>query len=89
VKYLPLVWSGLWRRPLEGVLIWLAVTPSFALFGAMVGLHVTYDHLIQSSRMDRLDINERCPSASPTGIVLPIALRDQIARVDGVSAVGT
>jgi hypothetical protein len=70
-------------------LIRLAVTPSFALFGAMVGLHVTYDHLIQSSRMDRLDINERFPSASPTGILLPIALRDQIARVDGVSAVGT
>jgi putative ABC transport system permease protein len=89
VKYLPLVWSALWRKPVEAVLIWLAVTASFALFGAMVGLHVTYDHLIASSRMDRLDINERFPSASPTGILLPSALRDQIARVDGVSAVGT
>src|SRR3984885_3133037 len=55
----------------------------------MVGLHATYDHLIESSRMDRLDINARFPSASPTVILLPIALRDQIARVDGVSAVGT
>ena len=88
MKYLPLVWSALWRKPAEAVLIWLAVTASFALFGLMVGLHATYDRLIESSRMDRLDINARFPAASPTGILLPIALRERISRVNGVSAVG-
>jgi len=88
VKYFPLVWAALWRKPAESVLIWLAVTVSFALFGLMVGLHATYDRLIDNARMDRLYVNARFPNASTTGILLPLALRDQIARVAGVSAVG-
>jgi putative ABC transport system permease protein len=89
VKYFPLVWAALWRKPAEAVLIWLAVTVSFTLFGLMIGLHGTYDRLIENSRMDRLYVNARFPNASPVGILLPFALRDQIARVDGVSAVSS
>jgi putative ABC transport system permease protein len=89
VKYWPLIGSALWRKPVEAVLIWLAVTAAFTLFGLMVGLHATYDRLIESSRMDRLDVNARFPAASPDGILLPVALRERIARVAGVSAVGT
>jgi len=89
MKYLPLVWSALWRKPAEASLIWLAVTASFTLFGLMVGLRTTYDQMIENSRMDRLDVNARFPSSSPTGNLLPIALRDSIARVAGVSAVGS
>ena len=55
----------------------------------MAGLHVTYDHMIATSRMDRLDVNARFPFASPRGLLLPIALRDQIERIPGVSAVGS
>ncbi len=87
MKYFPLVWAALWRKPAEAVLIWLAVTSSFTLFGLMVGLHATYDRLIENSRMDRLYINARFGNASPMGILLPFALRDQIAHVEGVSAV--
>lgn len=89
MKYLPLVWSALRRKPAEAMLTWLAITAAFTLFGLMMGLRVTYDHLIESSRMDRLDVNARFPSASPTGILLPVALRGQIARIEGVAAVGT
>lgn len=89
MKYLPLIWSGLRRKPVEAVLVWLAVTAAFTLFGLMAGLHVTYDHLIESARMDRLDINARFPSANPRGVLLPIALRGQIARIPGASAVGS
>ena len=86
VKYFPLVWAALWRKPVEAVLIWLAVTVSFTLFGLMVGLHATYARLIENARMDRLYVNARFPNASPVGVLLPFALRDQIARVEGVSA---
>lgn len=89
MKYLPLIWSALRRKPVEAVLVWLAVTAAFTLFGLMVGLHVTYDHLIESARMDRLDVNARFPFASSRGPLLPIALREQIARIPGVSAVGS
>ncbi len=86
MKYWPLVWSALWRKPAEAILVWLAVTVSFALFGLMIGLHATYDQLIESSRLDRLYVNARFPGASPTGILLPFALRDAIMRVEGVAA---
>jgi putative ABC transport system permease protein len=89
MKYFPLVWAALWRKPTEAILIWLAVTVSFTLFGLMVGLHTTYDRLIENSRMDRLYINARFPNASPMGLLLPIALRDQLAHVEGVSAVSS
>lgn len=87
MKYFPLVWAALWRKPAEAILIWLAVAVSFALFGLMLGLHATYDRLIDNSRMDRLYVNARFPNASPMGLLLPFALRDQIAHVEGVSAV--
>jgi putative ABC transport system permease protein len=86
VKYWPLVWSALWRKPAEAILVWLAVTVSFALFGLMVGLHATYDGIIANSRLDRLYVNARFPSASPSGVLLPFAAREQIERVEGVSA---
>ncbi len=88
MKYFPLIWGALWRKPAEALLIWLAVTVSFTLFGLMVGLHATYDRLIEHSRMDRLYVNARFGDVSPMGILLPFALRDQIAHVQGVSAVG-
>jgi putative ABC transport system permease protein len=89
MKYFPLVWAALWRKPAEAILIWLAVTVSFTLFGLMVGLHATYDRLIENSRMDRLYVNARFPNASPMGLLLPFALRDQLAHVVGVSAVSS
>ena len=89
MKYFPLIWSGLWRKPMEAVLVWLATAVAFTLFGLMAGLQVTYQHLIESSRMDRLDVNARFPFASPRGLLLPIGLRDQISRIQGVSAVGS
>jgi putative ABC transport system permease protein len=89
VKYLPLVWSALWRKPIEAVLVWLAVTVAFTLFGFMVGLHAAYDQIVESARMDRLEVESRFPSASPTGILMPFAVRDQILKVNGVSAVGS
>jgi putative ABC transport system permease protein len=85
VKYWPLIWSALWRKPAEAIMVWLAVTTSFALFAFMLGLHATYSQLIDNSRLDRLNVDARFPSASPTGVLLPLALRDAILRVDGVT----
>jgi putative ABC transport system permease protein len=89
VKFFPLVWSAIWRKPVEAILIWLAVTASFTLFGFMVGLHSAYDQVVADARMDRLEVDARFPSASALGLLLPYAARDEIAKVEGVSAVGS
>ena len=86
MKYFPLVWTAVWRKPGETILIGLAVTAAFTLFGLMLGLHATYRHIIESSRNDRLEVDPRFPLT--TGLRLPIAMSDQIARIEGVTAVG-
>jgi putative ABC transport system permease protein len=86
MKYLPLVWSALTRKPPEAILMCLAVTAAFTLFGTMLGLRATYNRLIESTRNDRLEADPRFPISN--GLRLPMAMRDRIARLDGVSAVG-
>jgi putative ABC transport system permease protein len=87
VKYLPLVWSAIARKPAEAILICLAVTAAFTLFGTMLGLRATYNSLIDNARNDRLDTDPRFPLSN--GLRLPIAMRNQIARIDGVTAVAS
>jgi putative ABC transport system permease protein len=83
VKYFPLIWAALWRKPVETMLTWLAVSVAFALFGLMVGSNATYRQVIDSARMDRLYVN------SGAGEALPIGLRQQLLRFKGVTGVGS
>ena len=85
MKYAPLIWAALWRRPVEALLTWLAVTAAFTLFAAMIGVNVSYQQAINSSRADRMYVSARFP-ASMGG--LPIGLQDRLEKFSGVSAVG-
>jgi len=85
MKYLPLVWAGLLRRPTEAIFTWLAVTAGFTLFASMIGLNVTYQRAIEGARADRLMVVSRFFTVLSG---LPIALRDPLERFPGVSAVG-
>jgi putative ABC transport system permease protein len=82
VKYAPLIWSALWRKPTEAFLTWLTVTAAFALFGLMLGVNAKLQSFIDSASMDVLTIFQRFPS-----VRLQFGMRDQIARVEGVSDV--
>ena len=87
MKLLPLVWTALWRKPGETLLVCLAVTAAFTLFGLMSGLHATYRAMVDSARQDRLEVGQRFPIVTH-GLRMPIAMREQIAHIPGVSAVG-
>jgi len=82
VKYAPLIWSALWRKPAEAVLTWLTVTAAFALFGLMLGVNAKLQSFIDLAPMDILVIFQRFAP-----VRLQVGMRDQIARVDGVSDV--
>ncbi len=86
MKYLPFIWAALWRKPVEALLIWLATTSAFTLFGLMVGLNVTTQRVIDSARMDRLIVLMRFPDSPFTG--LPVALGEDLASLEGVTGVG-
>jgi putative ABC transport system permease protein len=82
VKYAPLIWSALWRKPTEAVLTWLTVTAAFALFGLMLGVNATLRSYVDSAPMDIVSVLQRFPS-----VRLQLAMRDPIARIEGVSDV--
>lgn len=86
MKYLPLVWSAVIRRPAETILVALAVMAAFTLFGLMVGLYTSYQRIVEATPSNRLYVNPRFVIA--TGLRMPLAMRDQIARLNGVVAVG-
>jgi putative ABC transport system permease protein len=84
VRLFPLVWAALRRKPLESLLLLAAITCAFTLFGLMVGMQEAARRVLAESRADRLLVNPRYDA--PDG--LPSALVSQIARFDGVLAVG-
>jgi putative ABC transport system permease protein len=83
VKYFPLVWAALWRKPVRFTLTLLSVLVAFALFGMMVGFKASFNHFAEQARPDRIFVNSRFVGG------LPMALHDQIARLPGVLHVGS
>jgi len=83
VKFIPLVWAALWRNRTESVLMLLALSVAFALFGTMITVRAAYERAIDDTRMDRLVV----ACAFDCGVI-PLGFREQLARVPHVTAVG-
>jgi putative ABC transport system permease protein len=83
MKYFPLIWAALWRKPAEFILTLLSVTAAFTLFGMMIGFDASVAHLVQVSRPDILYVYPRFSSGG-----VPLAYRDQILRLPGVAKIG-
>ena len=84
MRYLPLVWSGIWRKPGRTILIFLQVAVAFALFGVLQGLKTGVEELIANARADILIVHSRLSSIADA---LPLGLIDQIRSVPGVKVV--
>lgn len=81
MKYLPLVWSGIWRKRGRTILIFLQVAVAFTLFGVLQGLKTGVDHAIAAARADLLIVHSRLSM----GVPLPIGILEQIRSVPGVT----
>ena len=84
MKYLPLIWSGIWRKPGRTVLIFLQVSVAFVLFGVLQGLKTGIEQAVKAARADLLIVHGRQDFIfSP----LPLGLLEQIRSVPGVKLV--
>ncbi len=83
MKYLFLVWSGMWRRRMRAGLILLQVTIAFTLFGVLQGLDTGIKQAIARAHANRMYVLSRVSS----GDSLPFGLLSQIQRVPGVLTV--
>ena len=84
MKYLPLVWSGIWRKPGRTVLIFLQVSVAFALFGVLQGLKTGIEHAVSEARADLLIVHGRQDFIFSG---LPLGLLEQIRTVPGIKRV--
>ena len=81
MKYLPLIWYGLWRKPVRTTLVALSLIVGFLLFGVLDGVNSAFDQATQRSKLDRLLVDPRF------GVPLPLAHVERIRQVPRVTHV--
>ena len=81
MKYFPLVWAAVMRKPTRAILTLLSVMLAFTLFGLTIGMNATFAKVQEEARDDRIFAFARF------GGPLPLALSRQIAAIPGVSMV--
>jgi putative ABC transport system permease protein len=57
MRFIPLFWSGIWRKPARTALIFFQVSVAFALFGMLQGLKTGVDHAVAAARADLLIVH--------------------------------
>jgi putative ABC transport system permease protein len=83
MKYLPLVWAGLWRKRARTVLTLLCIVVAFALFGLLHGFTAAIDGIVDAMSDTRLRLMSRVNITQP----LPLAHGARIEQVPGVEGV--
>jgi putative ABC transport system permease protein len=83
VKYLPLLWSGIWRKPGRTALVLLQVAVAFALFGVLQGMKTGVDRAVAKTRADLLIVTP----ADFGGTPLPISYLDRLRSTPGMQSV--
>ena len=83
MKYFPLVWAAVMRKPARAILTLLSVMLAFTLFGLTIGMNATFDKLKEEARADRIF------SGARFGGLLPIGMARQIESMPGVAMVAS
>ncbi len=82
MKYIPLVWAAIIRKPIRASLTLLSVMLAFTLFGLTIGMNATFDEMSKSARNDRVWTNSRFGGGQ-----LKVAMAHQIEQIPGVALV--
>ncbi len=82
MKYLPLLWSGVWRKPFRTVLTLLSIGVAFTLFGLLHGVTSALDWAASQFAANRLNMQHAEIRSS-----LPIAYLSDIEQIPGVADV--
>jgi putative ABC transport system permease protein len=83
MKFLPLVWAGLWRKPLRTLFTGVSIVVAFVLIGLLQGVNAGFAEVVAKARREFLTTDARVRGSPP----LPIAMREQIRQVPGVVSV--
>jgi putative ABC transport system permease protein len=85
MKYLPLIWYGIWRKRGRAVLMLLQITIAFVLFGLLQGFKSGVDQTIAKLDAD-LYLVQRANGWDANAYPMPLSMFEQIRAVPGVRA---
>jgi len=83
MKYLPLLWSNVWRRRIRTTFTLLSIFIAFLLFGIVMAVRSAFSLGVEVAGVDRLVLINKVTLIMP----LPISYRQKIAATPGVEAV--
>jgi putative ABC transport system permease protein len=83
VRFVPLVWAGLWRRPARSILTGLCIVIAFLLLGLLDGVNAGFTKAIADAHRDLLMTNTRVRG----GGLMPISAMATIQTIPGVKEV--
>src|SRR5438132_11923060 len=82
MKYFPLVWYGLRRKPARTWLAFVQIAVAFVLFGVLQGFDASVQRMIAETDADMLTVQSRGGNFD-----LPVAYFERLERLNGVLAV--
>jgi putative ABC transport system permease protein len=85
MKYLPLVWAAIMRKPARAILTLLSVMIAFTLFGLTIGMNATFAKVEAEAKDNRIYVNPRFAGALGG---LSVARAHEIERIPGIAQVG-
>lgn len=80
VKFFPLVWAGLWRRPTRTILTAFSIVVAFVLLGLLEGVNAGFAKTIAGAHRDFLVTGTRVRGGAP----MPISSMARIQSLPGV-----
>jgi putative ABC transport system permease protein len=83
MKYLPLIWAALRRKPVRSLLTCFSIVTAFFLFGALQGINVGIAQVMRLTSESHLVVMSRVTMMAP----MPLAHAAQILSVPGVTEV--
>ena len=83
MKFLPLLWSSLWRKKIRTIFTLLSVFVAFLLFGLLMTIRGAFSFGVDIAGIDRLVLIHKVSLIMP----LPVAYKERLAATPGVALV--
>ncbi|MEQ1440042.1 ABC transporter permease [Fontimonas sp. SYSU GA230001] len=83
MKYLPLVWSALWRKRPRTIFTMASIAVAFLLYGLLYAVNNAFNKGVEVAGADRLVVISKYSLTQP----LPYSFLNEIRGIDGVAAV--
>jgi len=81
MKFLPLIWAGLWRKPARTLLTLLSIVIAFILFGLLQGVDSAFSRIVGLQKLDRMFVDSRYFQP------IPYSYKAQIEKLKGVKLI--